>query len=100
MEKFKMIEGNPCSKCGKPIAAGDAVYAASFDAVRSGVGICERCAAPAKPVAKEPKAVETEWVETQKVEGEIYGAYHLEDKEPAAKKPAPEPAKKATGRKK
>jgi len=94
MNKFKMVDSNTCSRCGNRIAAGDAVFAASFDAVRSGVGICEKCAAPAKPAAKEPFS-EPKAEETLKVEWVDGAPLYLEDKEPV-----PAPAKKATGRKK
>jgi len=93
MEKFKMIESNTCAKCGKVIKSGDAVYAASFDAVRSGAGICEGCEFP------KPKAVKPEVIEPMIGEGNLAEDGPLPEFS-TKERVSPEPAKKATGRKK
>ena len=94
MNKFKMVDSNTCSRCGNRIAAGEAVYAASYDAVRSGVGICEKCAAPARPAAKEPEVIEPMIGEGNLAEDGPLPEFSTEERV------SPAPAKKATGRKK
>lgn len=39
-----MRVANTCSDCGERIAEGEQVFAANWDEVRSGVGVCAECA--------------------------------------------------------
>lgn len=48
LTKFEMPQGNACSKCGDKLPKDADVFAASWDDVLAGRGICSKCAEPLK----------------------------------------------------
>lgn len=55
MSAFTMRVANTCSACGQMIQAGEQVFAANDDEVRSGLGTCGACPSgePAEPAVKD-----------------------------------------------
>lgn len=53
MPEFSMPERNTCTLCGDELLRGDRVFAENFDQVRSGRGMCAKCAQPESELANE-----------------------------------------------